>query len=135
VKETSMKLRSKLTTAILGAVPIGLVVLAACTATIETGPLRPPQACTREFIPVCGERGSQRRTFANTCLARSEGFRIIHSGECRRSSLPRPPVGRPIVCTLEEAPVCAVRGSRLRSFGNACLARADGYRVLHRGRC
>ena len=96
----------------------------------------PPQACTREYDPVCATRGNQTRTFANSCEARSGGFRVNNRGECRRE----PPVtstpSRPSrACTREYAPVCARRGGDFRTFGNACMARADGYRVASQGAC
>ncbi|OHV77827.1 protease inhibitor [Ensifer sp. LCM 4579] len=49
---------------------------------------------------------------------------------------PRPgPRPLPQVCTMEYAPVCGQRGDLLRTFPNACHARADGFRVVHRGAC
>lgn len=48
---------------------------------------------------------------------------------------PRPPRPGPIVCTQEYAPVCARRGDDTRTFGNACSARAEGYRILYSGEC
>ncbi|MCZ8548241.1 hypothetical protein OOJ09_29055 [Mesorhizobium qingshengii] len=42
---------------------------------------------------------------------------------------------RPVACTLQYAPVCAIRGGRSRTFSNECLARADGFRRVHAGRC
>lgn len=46
-------------------------------------PPRPGGICTREYRPVCGQRGSQLRTFSNTCEANNSGFRIIRQGACR----------------------------------------------------
>lgn len=43
--------------------------------------------------------------------------------------------GRPQICTMEHRPVCARSDGRLRSFSNACMARAAGYRVVHPGAC
>ncbi len=48
----------------------------------------PPQMCTMEYRPVCGERGGREQTFSNSCQARERGYRIVGSGECR-------PAGRP----------------------------------------
>ncbi|RFC67514.1 MULTISPECIES: Kazal-type serine protease inhibitor domain-containing protein [Mesorhizobium] len=47
---------------------------------------------------------------------------------------PMPPAG-PVMCTREYAPVCGRRGGDFRTFGNSCMARADGYRVVDRGPC
>lgn len=49
-------------------------------------PDRPQQGgiCTREFRPVCGQRGGRTQTFPNACEANNAGFGIISSGECRR---------------------------------------------------
>jgi hypothetical protein len=46
-------------------------------------PGRPGGICTREYRPVCGQRGRQTRTFPNACEAGNAGFRIISGGECR----------------------------------------------------
>ena len=106
--------------------------VAACTVVVhEPQPVAPrPQACTREFAPVCGQRGNRRQTFSNACMARASGFAVVHRGQCAVSS-----PGRPIACTLEHAPVCARRGSRERTFSNACNAQAAGFLVVHRGGC
>lgn len=118
-------------------------VLAACVV-VEEGPGpgpgprpprpdRPPEMCTREYAPVCGERRGQRETFSNACLARSDGYRVVYGGECRRE---RPPQRPPEVgCTMQFDPVCAVRGRERRTFGNACSAQVEGYRVVSQGEC
>lgn len=109
-------------------------VLSSCVAPPPgpgPGPSRPhpaPQMCSFEYAPVCGQSGNRTRTFSNACLARSDGFRVIHNGQCRRAEPPR-------ACTMEHAPVCAVNGSRWRTFSNSCLASADGFRVVHQGSC
>ncbi|OCJ04950.1 hypothetical protein A6U87_13030 [Rhizobium sp. AC44/96] len=48
-----------------------------------THPERPAGICTREYRPVCAQRGPQTRTFPNACEARNGGFRIIADGQCR----------------------------------------------------
>lgn len=113
-------------------------VLAACVV-VEEGPGprpprpdRPPEMCTREYNPVCGERRGQRETFSNPCMARADGYRIVHGGECRRE---RPPQRPEIGCTMQYDPVCAVRGNSRRTFGNACSAQSEGFRVVSQGEC
>lgn len=111
-------------------------VLAACTVVVEDGPSGPPPRpdgpsfCTREYDPVCAERGRDRRTFGNACMARADGYRIVDRGECRRGG-----GGRPQACTFEYRPVCAQRGNDRRTFGNACQADVEGYRVIREGEC
>lgn len=117
------------------------VVLAGCTV-VDDGPgYRPPPprpggptACTYEYAPVCGERRGDRQSFPNACTARADGYRVIHAGECRRGNRPGPD-RPPRACTREYAPVCARRGRDVRTFGNACEARAADYRILGAGRC
>jgi hypothetical protein len=116
----------------VGAVAVAVFMLAGCVV-VEEPPLPPPPrpgppACTREYNPVCARRGGDTRTFSNACIARAEGYRIIHPGECRRAEPPR-------MCTREYRPVCARRGPDTRTFGNACEAEAANYRVLYSGRC
>ena len=45
-------------------------------------PRRQPQACTREYAPVCARAGRDTRTFPNACEARAANFRVIGSGRC-----------------------------------------------------
>ncbi|CCV08797.1 Protease inhibitor Kazal-type (fragment) [Mesorhizobium metallidurans STM 2683] len=113
-------------------------VLAACTVVVDEGPgYRPPrpgpQFCTKQYDPVCARRGGDRQTFANTCLAERAGYRIIRDGQCRDGG------GgggeEQTFCTREYAPVCARRRGELRTFPNACEARAADYRVVDNGPC
>ena len=120
-----------------GASLIAALALASCTVVVDEGP-RPlppdrPQFCTREYDPVCARDGRDVRTFGNACSARAEGYRILYPGECRRGGPNRPPP--PQFCTQQYDPVCARRGRDVRTFGNACEARADRYRILYEGRC
>lgn len=48
---------------------------------------------------------------------------------------PGPGPGGPQMCPMIYAPVCGERGGRRQTFGNACQAGADGFRVVHRGEC
>lgn len=48
---------------------------------------------------------------------------------------PLPPRPGPVMCTQQYDPVCARRGGDQRTFGNACEARASGYRITRPGEC
>lgn len=108
-------------------------VLAACTVVVDEGPgYRPPPPrpdrpamCTREYAPVCGQRGNDSRTFGNACMARADGYRIVGQGECRPQR----------ACTMDYRPVCGERRGDRRTFSNACVADAEGYRVVSSGEC
>ncbi len=134
---TSMALLKLLLTRPIAVLMLALGFLSACTVVVDEPrpgprPTRPPQACTMEYNPVCGQRGRRTQTFSNACQARSEGFQVIGRGECRRDD-DRPSEGQ--FCTREFAPVCGQRGGRVQTFSNACEAGGAGFRVVHRGEC
>jgi hypothetical protein len=52
-----------------------------------------------------------------------------------RPERPRPPRPEAGMCTKEYAPVCAIRGGQRKTFGNACEARAQRYRVISQQPC
>lgn len=113
-------------------------LLAACTVVVDEGPgPRPPrpgpQFCTRQYEPVCARRGGDRQTFANACLADRAGYRIVRDGPCRDGG--GGGGGEQTFCTREYAPVCARRHGEVRTFPNACEARAADYRIVGDGPC
>lgn len=48
---------------------------------------------------------------------------------------PRPRPEKPMACTREYAPVCATRGRERQTFSNACMARAEKFRVISQRPC
>jgi hypothetical protein len=73
-------------------------------------------------------------SIATRCFPALFGVLVAAAGctvEVEQRPVPRPPQA----CTFEYAPVCARRGRQERSFGNACMAEAEGYHILHRGQC
>ena len=139
--------------------------LTACSVEVDQGggggyrPHPRPQACTREYAPVCGANGRDRQTFANACEARRSGYGIIGNGACqaqrpgggwdndgrgrdRDRDRDRPDWrdrdrdrGNQTVCTMDYRPVCGQRGNGRKTFGNACSADAAGYRIIGPGEC
>ena len=113
--------------------------LAACSVEVDEGGgggYRPrPQACTMEYLPVCGARGRDQQTFANACEARSSGYRVVGRGECRGGGRPDPNPGEGRACTREYAPVCGANGRDRQTFANACEARKSGYDIIGKGEC
>lgn len=128
-----------------GVVLVALMTLSGCVVVEEPGPIYPPPGppgpgpivCPQIYAPVCGERGGNFETFPNQCTANARGFRVVYDGECRRGPPPFPPgpPSGPQFCTREYNPVCARRGPVVRTFGNACSARAEGFQIIHGGQC
>ena len=107
-----------------------LALLAACTPVVVVEDPQPePRFCTQEYDPVCGRRGGERETFANSCIADQAGYRVIQRGECRRER------AEPRACTREFDPVCGRRGDDQQTFTNSCQAEVAGYRVIREGEC
>ncbi|MGI9416177.1 MAG: hypothetical protein ACR2PM_21075, partial [Hyphomicrobiales bacterium] len=77
--------------------------------------------------PVCGRVGSRKAiTYANSCVAKTNGARVLHKGRCRRTS----------GCAKTLNPVCGrVPGQQAITYSNACMARANGARILYLGTC
>ena len=79
----------------------------------------------------------QRFTLSAACL--SAALLLARCMETmprpERPRPPRPGPDRPIACTQEYAPVCAAKGWSRKTFGNACTARAERYKVISNGPC
>ncbi len=104
------------------------------------------QACTKEYMPVCGQKADGTSiTAGNKCTACANSNVISYTvGECAPAAPPMPPAGgtklqatdctdpRPEICTMDYTPVCAQRGDGTTyTAGNACSACGDKTVLSH----
>lgn len=142
----------------LAGIVVALLALSGCQDQAGGPPLpgQPssagPGACPRIYNPVCGARGSDQRTFPNSCEASASGYDILYGGQCQEGG-PAPGGGQPgqgdlygppgqsggqdsgQMCPMIYQPVCGRSGSDTRTFPNACKAENAGYQVLYQSEC
>jgi hypothetical protein len=64
----------------LNTLTLSLLLLAATQA--QAG------ACTREYMPVCGQLSDKTQTFANRCVMKNAGAVLLYEGECKPKPKP-----------------------------------------------
>lgn len=143
---------------IVGAAFFALLALSGCEGEGGGPPLpgQPmstgPRSCPRIYNPVCGARGSDQRSFPNSCEAAASGYDILYGGQCQSGGTPGGsygggqggPYGSPgqgggqgsgQMCPMIYKPVCGRRGGETRTFPNACQADNAGFQVLYESEC
>jgi hypothetical protein len=117
-----------------GALPSFLIGSAALALFAYVSPPAAAQGQPLIFLGPCGEFGyrpvcarSRKNTlvtYANACIARSEGSRVISHEAC------------PTACPMIFRPVCATdSGGKRTTFGNECQANVAGAKIIRAGRC
>lgn len=114
------------------------VVLAACGGGSSSGGNQQadrtfcseprPQACTLEYLPVCGIRSSgSLATYDNGCTACADaGVKAYVPGACGLPDMDACTEPRPQICTADYRPVCGRRDDgMLALYANACSACSD----------
>jgi hypothetical protein len=61
----------------LNKLTLSLLLLAASQAQAQAG------ACTREYMPVCGQLPGKTQTFANRCVMTNAGAVLLTEGDCK----------------------------------------------------
>jgi hypothetical protein len=98
-----------------------------------------PEACTKEYLPVCGQRSdATRATYGNKCEACADAAVLSYfaqacptddgaAGTVPRLAYTQCVEPRPGTCTTENQPVCAdcENCATPQTFGNACVACAN----------
>lgn len=113
--------------------------------------------CTKQYAPVCAISGNVAKTYGNACMAGCAKAKICAKGACQpcpvyRLAKPRPGCTyiwtwqgccrKPRLvcksgcfCTKIYKPVCARKGSSIKTYGNACEARCARASVCAQGPC
>ncbi|XP_072844992.2 ovomucoid isoform X2 [Pogona vitticeps] len=116
-----------------------------CKEKDECSQYTDPQACTKEYKPVCGSDGVTYNNKCLFCCAKKEKggkLTIKHKGECKPkdecSKYPEPSDGKLVACTLEHAPVCGSDGVTYPNECAFCAAKREKggkLTIIHKGEC
>ena len=117
---TKLKMVNTIKDVLVHKVPLPPRVFSDVTSCIDL--TKPAVACTREYVPMCGE---DLHTYGNKCVLEAAGVALLHEGECKAEE-------KPMICTMEYAPVC---GSDGVTYGNLCGLQASNAGLLFAGAC
>jgi len=102
-----------------------------------------PQACTRDYRPVCAQLNDDTfKTYPNGCTACTEPAVTVHrQGACEDILTVGEPTictdPRPQICTMDYRPVCAqLSDGTFKTYSNGCTGCSDPAVIEHReGAC
>lgn len=122
-------LRTALRTTFLG-FTLSAVLAAISLPVGDNAAMARVRGCRASDMPVCGVRADGPKSYGNACLARADGARMVHPGQCE-----------PLLCggigVLDSHPMCGrdPLNHQMITYPNKCAAEHAAANWLYDGPC